>query len=638
MGINNQLIHSMGMTLVHSLWEGALVAVVVLFALSLIQKGNARLRYVVLTSGLLVLFAGFLATFLIIYSRHFSMKIPSGVFPATLLPDLPTTEASRVWQPRSGIFPEKLLQWLEPAYPYLAISWLLGFFMVSLRTLGGIFMSRRLVRKSVSRATPSLQAVFDQTASILKVSKKVHLRVSTQMIGPMVFGFVKPVVVVPLAAISGLGAGQIEAIFYHELAHIRRYDHVFIIIQALIMQVLFFHPLAWFLSAEIDRERENCCDDLVIKKSNNPVTYIKALTMIQEMNLTGPVQANALLGNSKRLLNRVRRLVKPELKHSPAFRLTVIFLLFITLGITAVALTVNTDIKTGLLLKKQSPETSASPAVVLDTSRTVIKDVTMDTEVIDSKGEVKKKVRIIVENDTVREITVNGKKVPPSEMDDYMDEIRNMQSDMESSGRELRHAEMELERARMELEKARQEVEQARQNVYRKHLSELNGQLRPLLEEGQASLDEFRLRNGKKIQEHMALVHKELQRSHEQLQSDLWQLREKDWEKYRKEWGKAMEKMKPAFEEFRQNWNDSLRFIVKPPLVPYAPKIPPAFPPFPPFPPAPDFDLNDVPHINELEIEIEKHEELNREASPEQDVNLDQSLDSKLRELEESKE
>lgn len=630
--INNQLIHSIGMTLVHSLWQGALVAVVVLFALSLVQKGNARLRYVVLTAGLMALFAGFVATFLIIYSRHLTEKVPSGIFPSGLLPEMAAPEANRIWQPSSGIFPERLLQWLETAYPYLAVSWLLGFLLFGIRTMGGFFLSVRLVKRSVMPAAPSLQAVFDRTASLLKVTGKVHLRVSAQMIGPMVFGFMKPVVVIPLAAISGLGTSQIEAVFYHELAHIRRYDHVFIIIQALVMQVLFFHPLAWFLSAEIDRERENCCDDLVIKTSNNPVTYIKTLTMIQEMKLSGPVQANSLLGRSKRLLDRVRRIVKPELKHSPAFRLTVIFLLFVTLGITALALTVNTDIKTGLLAKKQSPETSASPAAKQDTSRTVGKEVSMNTEVIDSKGDVKKKIRIIMENDTVREITVNGKKVPPSEMEEYMDEIRSMRGEMETSGRELQHAEMELERARMELERARQEVEQARRNVYRNHMSELNDQVKPLLEEGQASLEEFRLNHGEKFHEQMAMLQDEWRRSQSELQKNLWRLREEDWDKYRKEWEKAMKKMKPAFEEFRQNWNDSLRFTIKPPMVPFAPKIPPVFPPMPP---VPDFELNEIPHINDLEIEIERHEELDREESREEDVKVDESMELKLRELEE---
>ena len=148
----------------------------------------------------------------------------------------------------------------------------------------------------------------------------LNLRMSARQISPMVIGLIKPFVIIPAAILSGLNTEQVEAIFVHELAHIRRYDHVMMIIQAIITQILFFHPAAWFFSAEINRERENCCDDFVMKTFPNPINYIKALTMIQELNRDGQVPANALLGRSKRLLGRVKRLLKTEKRHAPVFQ------------------------------------------------------------------------------------------------------------------------------------------------------------------------------------------------------------------------------------------------------------------------------------------------------------------------------
>jgi len=143
-------------------------------------------------------------------------------------------------------------------------------------------------------------------------------------------------VIIPAAAVSGLSLDQVRTIMIHELAHIRRFDHVMVLIQAIARLLLFFHPLAWYLLPEIDRERENCCDDFVLLNNNNPINYIKALAMIQEMNLPG-VPVNGLTGKSNQLLNRIKRLIKPETRHTAAFRLTVVLLFIATIGLSTMA-------------------------------------------------------------------------------------------------------------------------------------------------------------------------------------------------------------------------------------------------------------------------------------------------------------
>jgi len=347
MEISNEIIRSLGMTLVHSLWQGAIISMVVLFLLGLISKSNAHFRYIVLYSSLMLLLAGFIATFVILYRQS--------IAPDTWekLSNTALTAANHVPDPAWSLAPLQLstsiFRFIEPACPVLALGWLTGFLFLGIRMAGGVVVSSIKLRKGLVLPDASLQKVFDHLRDLFNLPVAVRLRISTRMICPLVTGFLKPIVIIPAAAISGLSTEQVEVVLVHELAHIRRFDHILVILQAIARQILFFHPAVWFLLPEIDRERENCCDDFVLTTDNNPINYIKALTMIQEMNLQGAVPANALTGKSNHLLNRIKRLVNPELKHSPAFRLTVILLFLATIGVSAMTLIVAG--KPGNLLK-----------------------------------------------------------------------------------------------------------------------------------------------------------------------------------------------------------------------------------------------------------------------------------------------
>ncbi len=333
--LNSALIRSLGMTLVHSLWEGLVIFFLVFFILSLAGRSNARLRYVVLVSGHFMLLAAFIATWFITYHQNLETALKSLNKAYSQVSGLVSTSSLAI---KTADYTTTINQYLEPIYPALAIGWIMGFIFMLIRMTGGLYLSYRIMNKDVILPDPWLLKLFEKAKTRLMVRGTLNLRMTARQISPMVIGIIKPCIIFPAAILSGLNAEQVEAILVHELAHIRRYDHVVIIMQAIINRILFFHPVAWYFSAEINRERENCCDDLVIKTFPNPINYIKALTMIQELNMDGQVPANALMGRSKRLLGRVKRLLKTEKRHAPVFRMAVIFLLLTALGIAAVTI------------------------------------------------------------------------------------------------------------------------------------------------------------------------------------------------------------------------------------------------------------------------------------------------------------
>jgi len=601
MEFSNEIIRSLGMTLVHSLWQGAIIAVIVLFLLGLTGKSNARFRYITLFSGLILLLAGFVTTFVILYCHNYLPTKWDSISDAALLPAEYTTNLSWPFAPTR--LTGWIFQFFEPAYPALALGWLAGFLFIGIRMAGGVMVSRMNLRKGLRLPDASLQIIFDRIQDLLKLPVFVRLRMSTRMISPLVIGFLKPVVIIPAAAISGLSPEQVEAVMVHELYHIRRFDHILVILQAIAGQVLFFHPVVWFLLPEIDRERENCCDDFVVKTNNNPINYIKALTMIQEMNLHSAVPANALTGKSNQLLNRIKRLVKPELKHSPAFRLTVILLFLATIGVSAMTLIIagkpgnlsnGTKVSAGISVKKDLQP---------DSTRKVIRNATVNTITDDKKDGEKKKMKIVFVNDTIKEMTVNGKRVNQAEMKEYGDEIRKIRQEMESSQKELEKTNQELEEAQIELEIARKHIEDSKEDFDKRDVFELNRQMKGALSQSHEEV--------KRAFEDMKIQQEEYWRSHQN--------------EFREQMRKAQEEARKALEEMRKNkdpfFNDQ----------PFRHRIEPC----PPVPPMPEIEAPDVPDIEELMPELPEHP---RELLPEEPATPDhsatESLDSKLRELE----
>jgi hypothetical protein len=135
MEISNEIFRALGMTLVHSLWQGAIIAVLVLFLMGLAQKSNAQFRYIVLFSGLVLLLVSFLTTFILVYrNNHLLTHLQNSIA------FLQTDSVSQYWSSTPATITTKLFTFLDPLYPALALGWLAGFFIMSIRMTGSLFI------------------------------------------------------------------------------------------------------------------------------------------------------------------------------------------------------------------------------------------------------------------------------------------------------------------------------------------------------------------------------------------------------------------------------------------------------------------------------------------------------------------
>ncbi len=165
---------------------------------------------------------------------------------------------------------------------------------------------------------------------------------------PFVVGCLRPIVVLPIAAIAQLNTAQVEAILAHELAHVRRHDYLVNLLQTLAETLLFYHPAVWWLSARIRNEREHCCDDVAVEVCGDPVAYAAALAELETWR-SGDIELVAAASGGS-LVNRIRRILRVEISSQRqvshvAIGLALVAGAFVTASVLAQSRDASEDVK-----------------------------------------------------------------------------------------------------------------------------------------------------------------------------------------------------------------------------------------------------------------------------------------------------
>jgi len=296
--ISPELLPPLGLALLHFLWQGAALAALAALAMALARSASAR--YVVGVIFLAAMIAAPAITFFVVRGQQpQSQAIPAG------------TQAAVSGTPRHSAFRlDSHAAQPQPASekPYLLLveAWFLGVLLLSLRTAGGVVVLERLRR----RTSAPLSAALIERCLVLQrrmgLSRIVQYSQSIHLDAPAVIGWIRPVVLLPISALTGLSEAQLTAVLAHELAHIRRHDAFVNLFQVAAESLLFYHPAVWWLSKRIRTERENCCDDAAIAICGSPLEFARALTLMEEWRAT---PALAMAANRAPLADRIRRLL-----------------------------------------------------------------------------------------------------------------------------------------------------------------------------------------------------------------------------------------------------------------------------------------------------------------------------------------
>ena len=306
-------------TLLHSMWQGLLLALLTGLIIVSTRRRPASLRYNLLTGAL------FLFTALVVY---------------TLIVELTVNESDRHQTIDAYI---RHTNFLTPVCSYIhrhadifVDAWLALVLLKSGRMMVGLYTLKRMTSVRTSRVRGFWEQHFADLVETMKISTPVRLLESGITKVPLVIGYLKPVILVPVGLINSLEPDQVEAILLHELAHIVRKDYLVNLILKIIGILFFFNPAVLWVSYLISSERENCCDDIAIGQTRNRFGYMRALISFEEYRQDLPDQALAISGHTATIPRRIERMISG--KNRSLVKLEVIMLALMTILFVAVSM------------------------------------------------------------------------------------------------------------------------------------------------------------------------------------------------------------------------------------------------------------------------------------------------------------
>ena len=280
------LVFALGSAVLHFLWQGAVIGLIASLLIRGLHKSSVESRYAVALCSLVICLIVFLITF---WGLVYKTPNTSGglIAPITLIPSVKNYSGNM--------------------QQIVATIWAIGVGFLIARFAFHWFWSQRLRTRMIANPDRQWLDIFDELKTQMGISKTIKMLKSGLVRTPMVVGWISPVVLVPAAAFAFLSPEQMRMILVHELTHIRRYDHWVNQFQALIEIILFFHPVVWWLSRQMQIEREYCCDDASLQAVPKRKVLAETLAQLEQMRISSPV--NSLAANGGSLMDRITRIL-----------------------------------------------------------------------------------------------------------------------------------------------------------------------------------------------------------------------------------------------------------------------------------------------------------------------------------------
>ena len=452
-----EFVPAVSRTLLHSLWQGLLAALIAGIIILCTRKTAATTRY----NALLFLFALLLSSVAVTFMIELQSSTPSEAVPLIVVAPAPVSLSEFASSNEaSPNFIGSILSFVDRYAVLLVSTWFFLFAFQLSRLAFGLREISKIRKHKTSVPGQDWATWMHEKSKQLGINQSVVLLQSALAKVPIAIGYFKPVVLVPVGLLTQLTAAQVETILLHELAHIKRRDYVVNLFQSLVDAIFFFNPGFVWLSSLIRQEREKCCDDIVIHQTTNQHSYLEALVCFQDMNLTSGY-AMALGTKKYYLLNRVKRILTRENSRLSIKEAATLVIGVIMFGIAFMAFkpivpaatTQNAEESEGIIHKAQ-PIVSA-PTYFADTVPQKAKEAgerpirfkKIISNIVDDGGNNTLQIQATEENGTVyklrkqgnetTEFSVNEKQVPKAEFHKYatiMDAIER------AKNKQMKHA------------------------------------------------------------------------------------------------------------------------------------------------------------------------------------------------------
>lgn len=417
---DSPLVDALGWTVLHSLWQGALLLLFLQVVFRLLKQLSAAQKYRWAYAVLCLQFLAAVLTFFLVYERAPSVIVDGNM---ALLPDVFSAAS-----PASVSFSDNFLQinhFLTASLPIISSVWLVGMLFFLLRLVAACYYWEQLRRNYLGAVPESWQKVLDRLIVQMNVHRAVELKCSEGVSSPLLVGQFRPLILLPVAMVNQLTIQEVEAILAHELAHLRRYDFVLNVIQLLIEAIFYYHPANWWIGKQIRTYRELASDDLAIGQTGEALVYAKALlTLAEQPVVSTKFKSNTfalgwLGGQKEELLTRIKRILNQPDKQSEMrekFAVTSLLVL-LALGISLGA---------GW---PDSPELESELATSIEVLLPAVDTLPPGTIRLktEDNGE---SMEVMIKDQAIQELSINGEAIPPTEFPKYQTRVEKMIADV----------------------------------------------------------------------------------------------------------------------------------------------------------------------------------------------------------------
>jgi len=262
-------ISALGWCLLQFVWQAAVVGAVYALVRLVLPRGN--LRYLAAILALVVMAACPIFTWHALATRAPAGGLPDMVVTGTSA--LSATPAASAWSWRALV---------HVALPWLVLAWAIGVAALGAR----VFRQWRGLRSMLKMAEslPEWQARARVFADRMGLRRVVPVLASVRVATPTLIGWLRPAVVMPVAVLARMPASQIDLVLAHELAHLKRLDHIANLFQVVLETLFFYHPVVHWISREARNERELCCDALALRVTGGERRdFVAALANLEEL-------------------------------------------------------------------------------------------------------------------------------------------------------------------------------------------------------------------------------------------------------------------------------------------------------------------------------------------------------------------
>ena len=412
--VSDAVVEAISWTVIHSIWQGTLLAAALHLFLRSQPSQNSKARYEASAFSLFLLLMISIVTFLF----HLESNAIR-VWEMTLLPHQEISESV------SQTFGSIVDSIVTNHASFVTLIWSVGVVIFCVRLLFGYTYIQWLRSTSLPLHDHNLMKVFAKLKYKVSLNKSVALFESRFVNTPITFGHIKPIILFPVGLVSGLTVKQVESLLAHELAHILRNDYIINLFLSLVEVLYYYHPAVWWISQQVHREREACCDDTAVALSGNPIEYAQALVALQDLRMLTPALVMGLKKNDRSFYHRIERLIhQPYRKPQTMEKLTATLVILAAVIVLSFAPSHEVpDTSIAAFEHSAEIEIAVSYVIGVQPTDTIPKSSQTHRIIQESEGQ---KVELSLKNGSVSELIIDDKVISKDDYDQYQELIKKI--------------------------------------------------------------------------------------------------------------------------------------------------------------------------------------------------------------------